>query len=227
MKTLIVTPDPVLREVLLGAADALGFQSACVPCCADALRYREREPVRLAVVDIEIPGESGLDVCVAIREADPTRETFVLMLAGKGSPEELKAVLDAGADDYMTRPFTPDNVQARLLIAERRMLRDAERRAAEETLARSRRVTSIGETSIALQHEINNPLSALLGHAELMMLEANDTGADTESLRVILEQARRIADVVKRLGRLRDPQTVEYAPGARMLDLSEQDKDQP
>jgi nitrogen-specific signal transduction histidine kinase len=88
-------------------------------------------------------------------------------------------------------------------------------------------VTSIGETSIALQHEINNPLSALLGHAELMMLEANDTGADTDSLRVILEQARRIAEVVKRLGRLRDPRTVEYAPGARMLDLSERKTEAP
>ncbi|MDE3127773.1 MAG: hypothetical protein KGL38_07190, partial [Gemmatimonadota bacterium] len=88
-------------------------------------------------------------------------------------------------------------------------------------------LAGIGETSIALQHEINNPLSALLGHAELMMMDEKERGEENEHVRVIHEQARRIADVMKRLRRLRDPRTVEYVAGARMLDLSHPPYEEP
>jgi signal transduction histidine kinase len=94
------------------------------------------------------------------------------------------------------------------------------RRTAEEELARSRWLAGIGETTIALEHEINNPLSALLGHAELLMMD-NDLNEDQqEQLRIIQEQAARIAQVVRRLAKLKNPQSVEYLAGALMLDLS-------
>jgi nitrogen-specific signal transduction histidine kinase len=115
-------------------------------------------------------------------------------------------------------------MRARVIIAERRMAQDRARREAESELARARWRAGIGETAIALQHEINNPLSALLGHAELLLMEYKDRGEQNEQLDIILEQARRIADVVKRIAKLRNPQTVEYIQGARMLDLSNPDE---
>ncbi len=67
---------------------------------------------------------------------------------------------------------------------------------------------------------MNNPLAALLGHAALIEQGLVEPGEEREVLGVIVEQAHRIAAVVRRLSALRDPQSVEYMDGARMIDLS-------
>src|SRR4029450_10894734 len=91
--------------------------------------------------------------------------------------------------------------------------------AAEAELPRSRGLAGIGETTIAIEHEINNPLSALLGHAELLLMERELTVGPRDELQLVREQAARIADVVRRLAKLKNPSSVEYSSGARMIDL--------
>ena len=93
------------------------------------------------------------------------------------------------------------------------------RRRAEEELRKARYLAGIGELSLALQHEINNPLAALLTNAALLkggILSPDDAKT---TLGVIDEQARRIAEVVRRLNALQDPRSVEYARGQLMVDL--------
>ena len=221
VKVLIADDDDTVRALVSAVAVSLGYEPAIATDGAAAWRMYEAQRFPLMVVDIEMPVMDGLELCRKIRSVDLRHETFVVVLTGRSTHEDLGQVLEAGADDYMSKPTTPENLRARLVIAQRRMAQEAQRRAAEEALAKARWMAGIGETSIALQHEINNPLSALLGHAELLMLEEQDNAAEpNEHVRVIHEQARRIADVVKRLGQLRDPQTVEYVAGSRMLDLS-------
>jgi nitrogen-specific signal transduction histidine kinase len=74
---------------------------------------------------------------------------------------------------------------------------------------------------VALQHEINNPLTGLLATAELLLLEAKERGHPTEEITVIIEQARRIVDLVKGMGDMRDPKSVPYAGQAKMIDLKD------
>jgi len=220
MNVLIADDDDTIRALVSSVVVSLGYEPTIATNGADAWGLFAEHRFPLAVVDIEMPDMDGLELCRKIRDSDGGREAFILVLTGRSTHEDLGEVLDAGADDYMSKPTTPSNLRARLVIAQQRMAKEAQRRAAEEALANARWLAGIGETSIALQHEINNPLSALLGHAELLMLDARDGGSLNEHVRVIHDQARRIADVVKRLGKLRDPQTVEYVGGARMLDLS-------
>jgi DNA-binding response OmpR family regulator len=228
VKVLIADDDETIRALVSAVAVSLGYEPVIATDGVAAWRRYETERFPLMVVDIEMPGMDGLELCRSIRGVDERHETFVVVLTGRSTHEDLGQVLEAGADDYMSKPTTPDNLRARLVIAQRRMAQEAQRRAAEEALAKARWMAGIGETSIALQHEINNPLSALLGHAELLMLDEHDTAKEpNEHVRVIHEQARRIADVVKRLGQLRDPQTVEYVAGSRMLDLSDSPPDEP
>jgi DNA-binding response OmpR family regulator len=159
-------------------------------------------------------------VCRRIRAHEAGRETFVLVVTARDGRDDLAAVLDAGADEYVMKPSSPENLRARLQIAARRITQDRARRSAEAELARARWLAGIGETTIALEHEINNPLSALLGHAELLLMDDDLSGAQRDELQVIREQAARIADVVRRLARLKNPQSVEHLAGARMIDLS-------
>ena len=167
-----------------------------------------------------MPVLDGLEVCRRIRAHEAGRETFVLVVTARDGHDDLAAVLDAGADEYLMKPSSPENLRARLEIAARRIAQGDARRAAEAQLARARWLAGIGETTIALEHEINNPLSALLGHTELLLMDEGLSADQREQLQIVREQAGRIADVVRRLARLKNPQSVEYLAGARMLDLS-------
>jgi DNA-binding response OmpR family regulator len=216
---LLAGDDEATRELLSGALRDLGYVVTVVATGAEAWATYQQKHARLVLVDIDAPRLGGLDVCRRIRAADPSRETFVIVCAGREAQENLAAALDAGADDYLGKPVTIERLRARLVIAERRLAEEASRRQSEAELARARWLAGIGEMTIALQHEINNPLSALISHAELARMDASDRGERNEQIETILQQAHRIADVVKRIGALRNPMSVEYLPGTSMIDL--------
>jgi DNA-binding response OmpR family regulator len=216
---LLADDDNSARDVIDDALRDLGYAVTAVGDGHEAWAAYQRQRVPLVIVDVNVSGLAGLELCRRIRAADPRRETFVLMSTGRDARESLAAVLDAGADDYLAKPVTPDQLQARLAIAERRLADEAARRQAESELARARWLAGIGEMTIALQHEINNPLSALISHAELALLDAADRGERNEQVETILSQAQRIAEIVRRIGALRNPMSVEYLPGTSMIDL--------
>jgi DNA-binding response OmpR family regulator len=124
---------------------------------------------------------------------DDAPDPFVLVTVPRDGAADLQRALDAGADDYFTTPPSGRNVSARLSIAERRMRQAVARRRAERGLRRARWLAGIGETSIALQHEINNPLAALLGHAALLDEGLVAPEEEADALQVVVEQAQRIA----------------------------------
>lgn len=219
MRVLLAEDDIQRRSELSNALAAAGYVVSAAATGEDALTAYVKEVVPLVVLDTDLSGLGGIDVCRRIRALDPTHQTFVLVYSRSDTLEHLLEALDAGADDYMLGALTTAHVRARLTIAERRMGDEGARRAAEAEAAKARYLAGVGEMAIALQHEINNPLAAILAHAELLAMDADAEGEENQSLHTILEQARRIADVVRRLSSLRNPQSVEYVPGKRMVHL--------
>lgn len=220
MRVLFADDDVIARTLLAAVLADLDHDVTITDDGVKAWDAFRDEPFPLVVLDINMPELDGLEVCRRIRTHESGRDTFVLVVTARDGREDLASVLNAGADDYLTKPTSPENLRARLAIAEQRIGQNHARRAAEDELARSRWLAGIGETTIALEHEINNPLSALLGHAELLMMESNLSDDQMEQLRIIQEQAARIAQVVRRLAKLKNPQSVEYLAGSMMLDLS-------
>lgn len=218
-RVLVADDDPTIILLLEHVLEGLGkpFDSAEDGEEAWEAWQKTRHP--LVVLDIDMPKMDGLEVCQKIRAADPARETFVLVVTGHDKAADLEKALAAGADDYVTKPTSGQRLTARLRIAERRMANDAARRAAEEELRNSRFLAGIGEATVTLQHEINNPLTGLLGIAELMLIDAKEAGRSTEEIEMIIQQGRRIADLVKKVGELRDAKSVGYLGTSKMLYL--------
>ena len=220
-RTLVVDDDPTIVLLVEHVLEGLGRAYDTADDGEKAWNAWERDHHELVVLDIEMPGLDGLEVCRRIREADTERRTFVLMLTGRDRAADLDAALDAGADDYVAKPVTGQRLTARLRIAQRRMASEAARRTAEEELRKARYLAGIGEMSLTIQHEINNPLTGILATAELLMMDARERGAPTEELRLIVEQSQRIGELVKRMTAIKEPRTVEYPGGSRMVDLKE------
>ncbi|MGH7638782.1 MAG: response regulator [Gemmatimonadaceae bacterium] len=217
---LIVDDDPTMMLLVEQVLQGLGLDYHTANDGDVAWEAWQKARHKLVVLDLMMPRMDGLDVCRRIREVDPEHNTYILVVTGRDKAADLESALDAGADDYVTKPTNGQRLRARMRIADHRMKSDRARRFAEEELRKARFLAGIGEATVGLQHEINNPLTGLLGTAELMLLDMHEKGQPTDELRTIIEQGRRISDLVKRLGELRDPQSVHYAGGKRMIDLA-------
>jgi DNA-binding response OmpR family regulator len=222
VRVLLADDDAFMRLLHEEVLRACGHEPIVASDGTEAWSTFERETPPLVILDWQMPGLDGLEVCRRIREHPQGDTTFVLVVTARDGAEDLTTVLDAGADDYLSKPVTPDNMQARLRIAERRIEVSRARKTAEEELRRARYLAGIGETTLTLQHEINNPLAALLTNASLIQSGVLTDEETKDAIVVIEEQARRIADVVKRLRKIereRSAMSVEYLGDARMIDL--------
>jgi CheY-like chemotaxis protein len=220
-RVLVADDDPTMLLLIEHALEALGRPFVAVENGEEAWELWDRDRHAFCVLDVEMPGMDGLEICRRIRDNDPDRHTFILVVTGRSKAADLGQVLDAGADDYLSKPTTGQLLLARMRIAERRMTLDDQNRALEESLRRARYLAGIGEATMGLKHEINNPLTGLLGTAELLLLDLKARGYPTADVETIVEQAQRIGELVKRLDDLKDPTSVPYAGGSQMLDLGE------
>jgi two-component system NtrC family sensor kinase len=220
MNVLLADDDPTMRLLLSRMLEQGGHVvTTAAADGAEAWEAYVAAPSPLLILDWEMPKMDGLELCRRIRCSDRGDEAFIVVITARDKTEDLTAVLDAGADDYMSKPVTPDNLMARLRIAERRIEVNAARRNAEEKLRKAQYLAGIGETSLALQHEINNPLAALLSNTSLIEAGMLNAEEKDEALVTIAQMARRIADVVKKLRQLNNPKSVEYLGSARMIDI--------
>jgi DNA-binding response OmpR family regulator len=220
LRIILADDDVQMRDLLHTVLVACGHDVEVFTDGAEAWACFEAAPSAMVVLDWEMPRMDGLEVCRRVREHRDGAHTYLLVITARSKAADLEAVLRAGADDYLSKPVTPNDVTARLRIAERRMEVAAARRQAEEELRRARYLAGVGEISLALQHEINNPLAALLTTTEIVKRGMVPPGEIPATLEIIEAQAKRIADVLKRLREVHTDRSVEYARGQRMVDLS-------
>jgi two-component system, OmpR family, KDP operon response regulator KdpE len=116
-RILIVDDDPQIRRVLKVTLGGQGFEVDDARNGEAALEKIRQARFDLVLLDINMPGLSGLDVCRAIRA---TSEIAIVMLTVRDSEADTVEALDAGADDYVTKPFKPSELQARIRAALRR-----------------------------------------------------------------------------------------------------------
>jgi DNA-binding response OmpR family regulator len=117
MKILIVDDDPDLLSLVGFALSQAGFVVVKAADVPTALKVFAAESPDLAILDINLPGGSGFDICEAIRRQS---RIPVMMLTARGEEEDLVRALDLGADDYLTKPFSPRTLLARVRALLRR-----------------------------------------------------------------------------------------------------------
>jgi two-component system response regulator TctD len=128
MNILLIEDDHLLAETLL---DALALEGYAVTHLADGSLARERlaspdHGQALILLDLNLPGASGLDVLETLRRHD--RGTPVLILTARGAVEDRVRGLDLGADDYLAKPFSLEELEARVRALLRRRARGQELR---------------------------------------------------------------------------------------------------
>ena len=117
-RVLVVDDDPNLRQFLTAELELEGYACRTASCGQEALQTIRSEPFDLVLLDWGLPDFSGLEVCERMRSSQLT--TPVLMLTAHDQVQERVQALDAGADDYLTKPFSIAELLARVRAQLRR-----------------------------------------------------------------------------------------------------------
>lgn len=218
-KILVVDDDGRLRGLLQRFLEEKGYQVKAVADAAQMDRALSRELYSLMVLDLMLPGEDGLSICRRLREAGDTLP--IIMLTAKGDDSERIEGLDAGADDYLPKPFNPGELDARIRAVLRRRVREVPGAPTrEETDAVRFGPWELNLSTRVLQRDNDGPVSLTTGEfAVLKALVAHEREPLTRDKLMNLARGRewsameRSIDVqVSRLRRLieADPSNPRY-----------------
>jgi len=122
-RILIVEDDPDIAELVARYLDKAGFTTERAATGRDALTSIAARPPNLVVLDLMLPHVDGLEVCRAVRASEVTAALPIIMLTARAEESERIVGLELGADDYLAKPFSPNELVARV----RALLRRAQR----------------------------------------------------------------------------------------------------
>ena len=204
MKTatiLVVDDEPQLRRAMKATLTDLGYVVIEARSGEEALEKFRTDSPDLVLLDLNMPGIGGLETCRAIRE---TSDIPVIILSVRNTERDKVQVLDAGADDYVTKPFGIQELLARIRVAMRRVPVSNENVSAlvvSDDLTidfATRRATLKGKTTRLTPKEFDL-LKFLVDHANkpvphrklLQTVWGPDYGDEVEYLRVVVNQLRK------------------------------------
>ena len=201
MSVLVVDDEPAVRQALQRALSFEGYEVRLASDGHAALDSLLHDPADAILLDVSMPGLDGLEVCRRLRAAGD--RTPVLMLTARHATADRVAGLDAGADDYLVKPFALEELLARLRALLRRAsppgANDEVLRFADLSLDPTTRVVRRGDRVIELTRTEFNLLELLLrNHGQVLTRElifdrvwGYDFGANSNSLEVYIGYLRR------------------------------------
>ena len=117
---LVVDDEPDLLELVQYNLAAAGYNVTCVSSGEEALAAMGSVRPELVILDVLLPGMDGLDVCKTLKGDTQTSAIPIVMLTARGDEADIVTGLEVGADDYITKPFSPRELLARIKAALRR-----------------------------------------------------------------------------------------------------------
>jgi len=121
---VIADDDREMRESLVHLLSKTGWRIDDFSNAAQAITAVQVSKPDVVLSDVRMPGKSGLEVCRIVRQLKDSKSVPIIMLTAKGEEEDIVAGLDSGADDYVTKPFSPKVLIARVQAVIRRALQD-------------------------------------------------------------------------------------------------------
>lgn len=116
---LVVDDDPIAAEMLRHALSVFGYEVTLASDGVEALDHVRTGKYRIVISDVEMPNMNGIEFCREVRKRDACGYTYLILLTGRSDTDSVVEGLDAGADDYIAKPFHPSELQMRIRAGER------------------------------------------------------------------------------------------------------------
>ncbi|MBF0169873.1 MAG: response regulator [Nitrospinae bacterium] len=214
-KILIVDDDPnIALLVQMALSKNRDYVTDIASDGLQALAKVAASPPDLILLDIMMPGMDGFEVCRRIKGDEKTRLIPVIMITAKSEIADKLKGIEIGANDYITKPFNPEELLARVQAHLRIKTLEGE-------VSKKKELEAVLKMAVTLQHEINNPLTGIIGNLELLTDWSDmDDGERSSAVRDALALSMRVKDIVIRMGNLTKLVSTQYVPGSEMIDLN-------
>ncbi|MBZ5642932.1 MAG: response regulator transcription factor [Acidobacteriia bacterium] len=196
---LVVDDEPQIRRVMRTTLSSNGYSVVEAKSGEEALEMMRKERPELVLLDVNMPGMGGLEACREIRDQS---DVAIIMLTVRNTEHDKVLALDAGADDYVVKPFSVEELLARIRAALRRTTSaepipsyvsddleiDFERR---KVLVKGNQVRLTPKEFDLLRHLVSSQGKPLEHRRLLQAVWGPDYGNETEYLRVFINQLRK------------------------------------
>ena len=198
LTVLIVEDDAELREILQAEFELEGLTALTATNGSEAvIAARELKP-DLILMDLMMPVMDGIEATKIVKGSEETRHIPIIMLTAAGNKEDIVAGLEAGAIDYITKPFFMPELKSRLRSVLQHKIMYDELKRIQDTLIRKERLQTVKDLTEAFQGSINGPLTVILGRIHL--LKKKQSNIPEDDLETLEKAAQKIKEIVNHLG---------------------------
>jgi signal transduction histidine kinase len=190
-RVLVAEDETDLRGFIVGVLKS-SYEVDAATNGADALELIKKNRPDLVLTDVMMPGTSGLDLTRTIKEDPSLRHIPVILLTARGESDAALEGYDAGADDFVSKPFHTKVLQARIRA-------HLKMRGLSLQLADQARLASAGTLAAGLAHEVKNPLNAAVNAVRVLEKGGSSRVSNEKLMRVVIDALNRIDGVVSAL----------------------------
>jgi len=213
MRILIAEDDAVSRRLLERKLVMWGYQVLTCQNGIEAWQWLQREDSpSLAILNWMMPGMDGVQICRQVRQAKRRNYVYIILLTARDQKEDIVEGIEAGADDYVTKPFNPHELNVRVRAGRRILDMQAE-------LLQREKLRGVVEMAGATCHEFNQPMQVISGYAELLLKETDPSSPIHGKIQKIREATEVMADITGKLQQITRYETREYYDGMRIIDI--------
>lgn len=231
MDTILLVDDEtmnlkILRTILRkGEYRFLEAQSG-----EEALGLLRTEKADLIVLDLMMPGMDGFEVLERVKSDPSTDFIPVIIASALKDSSAIEKGLELGANDYFTKPLSDDDRRFQLPLKVRNLVKskkmqdqlanlNRELKETQEKLIEREKVSAVVEMAGAASHELNQPLTAIMGNLQLVMSKLPQEDPLAKRVDKVLGQVDRMVEIVKKIGQITRYRTKEYAENVRIVDI--------
>ncbi len=213
MKILIAEDDVTSRTMLRAILGKWGCEVVETSDGEGAwAALQETDAPQLAVLDWMMPGITGPALCRKLRGQERKDPLYLILLTSKGDSGDIVQGLEAGADDYIAKPYDNEELHARV-NAGRRMI------TLQNELREREKLQGVLEMAGAVCHELNQPLQSVSGFSELLLLDMETSDPNYERLKNIKMGIERLSELTRKIMKITRYQSKPYLNRSKIIDI--------
>lgn len=218
---LVVDDEASMRSALQKSLSAEGYRVLIAEDGESCLEILKREEPEVMILAWMLPNMDGMEVCRRVRRDVRSKPPYIIVATIiRGAKSRIHA-LNTGADDYMTKPIDTEELLARVRVGMR--IEGLKRQ-----IARAEKLEGVMQMAGAVAHELSQPLTALMGLADLALMQMDKSDSNYRYMDQIVKLAQKLGELVKRIGGIMKYETMDYVGLTKIVDINKASiKDQP
>lgn len=225
---LIAEDDADIRAIVAGSISALGFDVVESEDGAQAIAMVKELNIDLAILDYMMPEKNGIEVCDVIKAKEGGQYIPVIILTARDAIKDKVSALQRGVDDYLTKPFHYEELQARvkgqLRVRELNLslkAKNEELEKAQAKIVNQERQLAATQLAGTAAHALGQPLSAIMLNCHLIESLPPTNEKYQQALHAVKMDAKRMAEMLEKLKTVDAAKTQEYYGETAILSMRE------